>query len=298
MDQLLPYLDMLTEYWWILGVVIAVIAIIASNLSSSGSSARKRERAVGSAASSAAAGPREERLSDLPEAAVQARVQAFFERVGHQVGEGKIVVKKNDDDVEWRGQYQSVPIRIRHDTFGDIEMEAKVNNPHGLLSLGWDPAKVEETATNDAWSDEDDICVLVGKAVFVEGTPDEVDEELAHFRCFPQEAVQAVMARMGEHEIGYWHVGESRVALGFTPKLDDLADAEERVSQAAQLLGWFVQVLEGTPVDPASPAAHQGAEDAPPAPTVKTATCAYCKVRYLWTGDYRCPNCGAPVQAS
>ena len=176
MDHLLPYLDLVVQNWWILGVVIAVIAIIASNVSSSSSSARKGERAVGSVASSAAASPREERLSDLPEAAVQARVQAFFERVGNQVGEGKTVVKKNDDDVEWRGQYQSVPIRIRYDTFGEIEMEAKVNYPHGLLSLGWDPEKVEETATNDAWSDEDDICVLVGKDLFVVGTPDDVNE--------------------------------------------------------------------------------------------------------------------------
>jgi len=222
--------------------------------------------------------------------------QAFFAEVGQGIGPGQAYVLPNDGTVEWRGTAQGIPVRIKL-SGRDVEIEAMVQNPHGDISLSWDPDKAQQQAPQDVWSQNQETYLFVGKGVYLNGMPAEVDLEAARLRTLGPEAVPAMVRAMTGDQISSFRVQSQRITAAFKPELQEMVDPEHQLTRTAQLVGWLAGVVQSTPADPAIAQAQSvGLQAAQVAPLQKI-TCSYCSTTFLLQGNvYQCPNCGAPAQ--
>jgi len=224
----------------------------------------------------------------------------FLQTIGPQIGQGQVIPKPSDDEIEWRGTSYNLPCRIKLDAFRDVEIAVKLQNPHGTCDLEWDAEKAPDPQAVDPWDDSDTVRVFVGRCTYIEGFADSIDEELTVFNSLPPDLTTPIIQSMQRDGIRYFRMRDSEVTADFRDNLNELQDPAQKVTTLAQLVGWAAAFLVGTP--PKAGAAQAGMPMQPgmpapaAAPAVHKVTCRYCRSLYLWGPTQQCTNCGAPAQ--
>jgi hypothetical protein len=236
------------------------------------------------------------RVGKLPREQRLPHYQQFLQQVGSQIGPGQAIANHNDNEAEWRGSYQGLPMRIKH-SFSGVEIEVKLNNPHGRVSFQWDASKAAEQTAVDAWDERDSVYVFVGKGVYLEGSQADVDLEAARLRSLGDQLTNAVAQAMPAERMRYFRLYNDRVWVDYRQDLDEMLDPEGQLVRGAQLAGWAAQIVQSIPPNPElQQVTHHGWQAGGLAPVQKV-KCGYCYTLYLWRmGVVACPNCGAPPQ--
>lgn len=229
---------------------------------------------------------------------VQALYIEWLNTIGAQLGEGQARYNSNDREGEWRGTCQGLPMRIKADTFPGVEGALKWQNPHGTVTLNWDPEYVQQPGDNDAWDESDSVRVFVGKGVVIETFQWGMDSELAGFKALPSGPMEHLIAAMPRDGVSRLYIRDDEIEWGFKEHADDMHDPVMQIATFSKLVAWAAASWAATPVDPHARALVQQAEDhgGTPIAALQRMTCGYCGAAFMLDAKGRCPNCGAPAQ--
>ncbi|MBK9001186.1 MAG: hypothetical protein IPM35_36150 [Myxococcales bacterium] len=218
----------------------------------------------------------------------------FIESIGVRVGPGQTIPRPNDEAVEWRGTSHGHDVRIHVDVMKEVEVSAKLANPHGTVLVMWDREMVPDpNGGAPPWDDRDIVRVFVGRGTFLYAKPGVIDEQVGVFHRLPRPLTDALIDAMQKVDIRYVKLHESGIDAAFRELLPELPDAPARISTFTQFVGWAAAYLAGTPAEPAP--AGSASSAAAGAARAEKMTCAYCKCLFLFGPSHRCPSCGAPV---
>ena len=214
-------------------------------------------------------------------------LKGYLEYLSGLIGQGQVYLNTNDREVEWRGVVDSLRTRLTVDQWTKVNIEIKIQNPHGAIIVEYDPSKVPQVGAPPPWDESDIQRIFLGKGVFVEGPSAEAERAVRVLRELPTGAIPTVSDTMAWAELECIRVSDVSVHATFGPELVRLRAPSEQLPQAIKNLGWLAGVLQSTPADPAL--AASGAQ--------LTITCAYCHTLYTTNHDrWTCPNCGAPAE--
>ncbi len=224
-------------------------------------------------------------------------LHSFMEQLGSTLGPGQAYINTNDEEVDWRGTVNNFPVRIKLDSWPNVEIELKLQHGHGEVDLEFDASKVPEPGAPPPWDESDTVRVFFGKGVFIEGAGVQVDGMLQHVSAMPERVIAQVAEAMARDEVRNFRIDSQRLWVRMGPELTEMLDPEGQVGRTAQVMGWLAQSLQGAPPDPAALQAAQNPQSAAAMMMMKT-SCRYCSTMFIAYPDPNCPNCGAPAQAS
>jgi len=219
-------------------------------------------------------------------------IRGFIDRIAPNIGPGQSYVDTNERVVDWRGTSSNFPLRIKFDSWPNVEMALKVSHGHGTIDLDCDEDKIPQPGAPPAWDETESQTVFVGKGVYIDGYGS--NEELEAFRRLPEQLTQPIIEAMRRDGVRYFRIRPSEITVDYWKRLDEMLDPEGQIVRQAQLLGWVAQYLQS--IQPAQTQAQ--AATLQPLATMKI-TCPYCSSLYLLAPQgsgqaYGCPNCGAP----
>jgi hypothetical protein len=231
---------------------------------------------------------------ERPEAEKQALLRDFLERIGPQLGQGQVIDAKYWP-VEWRGMVGNHQARVKLNQGSGVDIEAKVDNPHGKLYIQHNPKAVPRVGAPPAW-DEDDVQLLfLGHGVFIGDSPSGIDLIAQRLKALPPEFGPTIADAMHRNQIDDFGINTFKpgIEVDFDSSLVHMLDPEGQIIHTMQVVRWVADLLQATP-----PSEHDA--NAPSGPfvlgPVKT-TCAYCQTNFVSGTTASCPNCGAPVTA-
>jgi hypothetical protein len=182
-------------------------------------------------------------------------------------------------------------VRIEFEVdMGWVGVEMKCQNALGSISLEWDPEKVPvEADEDDDWADEDELRVFVGKAVFVEGDGDDVNETLGSLSRLPAELAAELIAAMQSQPLTLFFMHPESMSVRFKKDFYEMDDPVVEIMTVVHVLAKLTKAV-GT-----GGAAAQAAAAGSAAPArLHLVKCGYCSSRFNLGASSRCPNCGAP----
>lgn len=219
-------------------------------------------------------------------------MEEVLSHIGKQLGDGAYHHAPNDGRGEWRTTLAGHPMRLTLDGGALLEGMVKAPNPHGEITLRWDP-EIVETQPEEVWSDDDEVRIFVGKKVFFSQPGWLVEQYLPQYEGLPNAALQPLIDAMPIHRVERLAIEDAEISWRFEERLDALRNplAPEVVASNVgwcQLVGQATAQLASIPVD----AGKKQAEESSVHSLVHT--CGYCHSRFLLVQG-RCPNCGAPA---
>lgn len=264
-----------------------------------GGSSNQQQAQAAPASPSQGIKARLEKAYELSEPQQHALYQELVQSIGSQIGQGQSRYNSNDDEAEWRGTYNNLPMRIKANTFPYIEGALKFQNPHGTVDLNWDPDYVQQPGDNDAWDEDDSVRIFVGKGVVIETFAWGIESELAGYKALPVQQMQELVKAMPECCIGHLYIRDGEIEWNHKDNAQEMADPIAQAARFAQLAGWAAAAWAAIPPDAAAQAVRQQVEaqegqNAGPNPAIHRAKCNYCQATHLVNAQGTCPNCGAP----
>jgi hypothetical protein len=202
---------------------------------------------------------------------------------------GKVKETTDEDDVEVRGRIEDVPVRIKYELdMGWVNLEMKCRSPFQELQLEWDPEKVpvHGGGDDDDWDDDDELRVFAGKAVFVEGDSDEVQQSFDALGSLPAELGAEIVQTMQQRKLTRFYVFPEIINVGFKDNAYEMQDPIAEILAVTGLMARVAKTLgSGQVAPPAPPQAG--------VPRAGLSTCSYCGTRFYLGPSSACPNCGA-----
>lgn len=217
--------------------------------------------------------------------------EALLNDIGQHLENAKVKRKTDEDELDLRGRIEGIPVRVEFEVdMGWVGVEMKCQNGLGSISLEWDPEKVPvEADDDDDWADDDELRVFVGKAVFVEGDSDDVNEILGSLSRVPADLAAELIAAMQSQPLQLFFMHPESMTARFKKDFYEMDDPLAEITAVVGLLAKITKAV-GT-----GGAVEQAAAAGTVAPArLHLVKCGYCSSRFNLGASPRCPNCGAP----
>jgi hypothetical protein len=216
--------------------------------------------------------------------------EALLNDIGQHLENAKIKRKTDEDELDLRGRIEGIPVRVEFEVdMGWVGVEMKCQNGLGAISLEWDPEKVPvEADDDDDWADDDELRVFVGKAVFIEGDSDDVNQTLGTLSRMPPDLANELILMIQNQPIQVFFMHPESMTSRFKKNFYEMADPVAEIMGAAQVMARVTKAIG----DPDLAAAAPAGAGAPA--SLHLVKCTYCSSRFNLGGSPRCPNCGAP----
>jgi hypothetical protein len=220
--------------------------------------------------------------------------EALLTEIGQHLDNAKIKRKTDDDELDLRGRIEGIPVRVEFEVdMGWVGVEMKCKNGLGMISLEWDPEKVPvEADDDDEWADDDELRVFVGKAVFVEGDGDDVNQTLGTLSRIQPEIAAELIEMIQNQPIQIFFMHPESMTSRFKKNFYEMEDPVAEIIGAAQVMAKVTRAI-GT-ADPAAPGGAAAFAGVAAPAQLHLVKCAYCSSRFNLGASPRCPNCGAP----
>ena len=216
--------------------------------------------------------------------------EALLTDIGQHLDNAKIKRKTDEDELDLRGRIDGIPVRVEFEVdMGWVGVEMKCKNGLGAISLEWDPEKVPvEADDDDDWADDDELRVFVGKAVFIEGDSDDVNQTLGTLSRMPPDLANELVLMIQNQPIQMFYMHPESMTSRFKKNFYEMADPVAEIIGAAQVMAKVTKTIG----DPNFAAAAPSGGGAPAA--LHLGKCTDCSSRFNPGASPRCPNCGAP----
>ena len=221
---------------------------------------------------------------------------SFLHQVAAGLPEAAVVTLPNEKCTDLRARIEGFPVRLHCEwnQFAVPQIEAKVSNPLGLLTLKFDPDVKQEmqAAPDPTWGDSGgQQRVFFGPSVFTVG--DSAEQDARTLMRLPPELRWSVARAMISARIDHYQMRDDGIRVDFHDDLDQMPDAARccayllsLVAWNAKVLAWFAGSLQpGATPGPATPPGATGA--------LHLVQCRYCGAKSFLEHDARCRNCGA-----
>jgi hypothetical protein len=217
--------------------------------------------------------------------------EALLNDIGQHLENAKVKRKTDEDELDLRGRIDGIPVRVELEVdMGWVGVEMKCQNGLGTISLEWDPEKVPvEADDDDDWADDDELRVFVGKAVFVEGGSDEVNETLGTLSRLPADLAAELIGAIQNQPLQLFFMHSESMNARFKQDFYEMADPVAEIMSVARVLARVTRTVG----DPSVAARSAPGGAAAPA-ALHLVKCTYCSSRFNLGASARCPNCGAP----
>lgn len=197
--------------------------------------------------------------------------------------EGRVIVHKNDHEIEWRGRVGGHHARARFDPPA-LELHLKHTSPLEF-ELSWDPKKVEANEADAVWDEQDETRVFVGEHVFIRGATEDIEDLLRPFLAYAPELRLRAVELMGQRRYAELSAEDGALTIKLDAPFKQMAAIVERVRDGLTLLAAFADATGEI-------AAHIDLKTI----QVRRVSCEYCPTHYVEQGE-GCPGCGAPSPA-
>lgn len=215
---------------------------------------------------------------------------ALLNDIGQHLENAKVKRKTDEDELDLRGRIEGIPVRVEFEVdMGWVGVEMKCPNSLGTISLEWDPEKVPvEADDDDDWADDDELRVFVGKAVFVEGDADDVNQTLGTLSRLPADLAAELLGAIQSQPLQMFYLHTESMNARFKKNFFEMDDPVAEIMAVARVLAKVTRTV-------GDPSLAAGAAPGSPAPApLHLVKCTYCSSRYNLGSSSRCPNCGAP----